>query len=57
MAHVCPGCGQVCHRKGDIDDIVFGTRYDCYCCPEDSDDDDDHPLNPPLPNKTYGKEK
>lgn len=23
MAHSCPACDQVCHCKGDIDDIIF----------------------------------
>lgn len=27
MAHTCPDCGQLCHCRGDIDDIDFGE--DC----------------------------
>ena len=34
MAHECPKCGQLCHCRGDIDDIDFEMRYDCDCCSE-----------------------
>lgn len=29
MAHTCPECGQLCHCKGDIDDIDFGEWSGC----------------------------
>jgi hypothetical protein len=47
MAHSCPICDQVCHCKGDIDDIIFDREPRSGCihylsdgCEHDEDDDD-----------------
>jgi hypothetical protein len=49
MAHSCPICDQVCHCKGDIDDIIFDREPDGGCihytgdyCEDDDDWDDDY---------------
>jgi hypothetical protein len=48
MAHSCPICYQVCHCKGDIDDIIFDrepkggcVHYKTDGCDGDDDRDDD----------------
>lgn len=41
MAHTCPECGQSCHCQFDIDDIIFGDRWDCICCMNKEEDSDD----------------
>lgn len=49
MAHSCPICDQVCHCKGDIDDIIFErvprggcVHYKSDGCEPDDDWDDDY---------------
>lgn len=49
MAHSCPICDQVCHCKGDIDDIIFDREpaggcihYKTDGCEQDEDDYDDY---------------
>lgn len=40
MAHVCDNCGVKCHCGGDIDDLILSRGYDCPCC-ENNDEDED----------------
>jgi hypothetical protein len=49
MAHSCPICDQVCHCKGDIDDIIFDrepkggcVHYKTDGCDGEDDWDDDY---------------
>lgn len=42
MAHDCPDCCQVCHCRGDIDDINFGESSDCMHCWARMDAEDDY---------------
>ena len=48
MAHTCPVCWQLCHCKGDIDDICFDREPKGGCihylsdgCDGDDEDDED----------------